>query len=127
MSAWRRQAIALLPEHKQLAETTENPMALWIELGHEFDQAMDRNDWKLVGSFLQFAAWCCSPQSGPLPNDTSTAVVVGFYEHLPQRREYWQYFPKWFSRSDFDSLVPHFGYFLDGDELEELKRSYRGK
>jgi hypothetical protein len=127
MSAWRRQAITFLPEHKQLAETTDNPMALWIELRHEFDAAMDRKDWKLAGRFLQYAAWCCSPQSGPLPNDTSTAAALAFYEHLPQRRDYWPHFPKWFSKPEFEDLIPVFAYHLEADQLEELKRSYRTK
>jgi hypothetical protein len=48
--------------------------------------------------------WACA--TGQLPNDTSTAAAVAFYEHLPQKREYWQYFPKWFSRQEVERLMP---------------------
>lgn len=124
MSAWRRQALALLPEFRAIVESAESPMAMWIELHLQFDRAMDAGDLSRVDRLLRFAAWCVSELSGTLPNDTSTAVAVAFYEHLPQRREYWQHFPKWFPRSKFQDLLPVFSYHLSEKEVAELKRTY---
>jgi hypothetical protein len=124
MSAWRRQALDLLPEHREVVEAAESPMALWIELHFLFEDTVARGDWKSVGRFLKLAAWCVSEDSGPLPNDTSTAAAVAFYEHLPEDRTLWKYFPSWFSRREFESLLPVFAYHLDDNELEQLKQSY---
>jgi hypothetical protein len=99
-------------------------MEMWIELHLRFDEAMARNQLEPVRRFLALAAWCVSEQAGSLPNDTSTAAAVAFYEHLPQRREYWQYFPKWFTRQEFEQLLPIFSYHLGSSDLAELKRSY---
>ena len=124
MSAWRRKALDLLPEHRELVETAESPMSLWIELRFLFEQAVDRGEWGRVSRFLQLAAWCVSEESGSLPNDTSTAAAVAFYEHLPEKRTHWQYFPRWFSRREFEDLLSVFAYHLDQDELKELKQTY---
>jgi hypothetical protein len=124
MSAWRRQALALLPEFRAIVETAESPMAMWIELHLQFDKAMDAGDSSRVGRLLRFAAWCASEKSGSLPNDTSTAAAVAFYEHLPQKREYWQHFPKWFPASRFNDLLPVFSYHLSEQEVADLKRAY---
>ena len=124
MSAWRRQGLALLPEFRSIVESAESPMAMWIELHLQFDKAMDIGDLSCVDRLLRFAAWCVSELSGALPNDTSTAAAVAFYEHLPQRREYWQYFAKWFPGSKFDDLLPVFSYHLSKEDVVDLRRVY---
>lgn len=127
MSAWRRQALSHLPECKSVIESADGPMALWIELRLEFDRAMRESNLALANRLLQFAAWCISEESGKLPNDTSTAVACAFYEHLPETREYWPHFSKWFSRPQFEMLLPIFGYHLSKDDLGDLKKSYAAK
>jgi len=124
MSAWRRQGIALLPEFRVIVESAESPMAMWIELHLQFDKAMDVGDSSRVERLLRFAAWCVSELSGTLPNDTSTAAAVAFYEHLSQKREYWQYFPKWFPRTEFNHLLPVFSYHLSEKDVADLKSVY---
>jgi hypothetical protein len=124
MSAWRRQALTLLPEFRATLESSESPMAVWIELHLQFDRAMEAGDSSRVERLLAFAAWCASEQSGSLPNDTSTAAAVAFYEHLPQNREYWQHFPRWFPGSKFHDLLPVFSYHLSETEVTELKKAY---
>ncbi len=99
-------------------------MAMWIDLRFEFEDTMDAGDLDAASRFLRLAEWCISDQSGALPNDTSTAAAVAFYEHLPVRRPDWKYFPQWFSRAQFESLLPLFEYHLSGTELEEFKLSY---
>ncbi|MDD5707844.1 MAG: hypothetical protein PHR35_18145 [Kiritimatiellae bacterium] len=124
MSAWRRQALSLLPEYRAIIQAADNPMALWIELHLEFDRAMAHPESELVARFIRFAAWCISPAAGPLPNDTSTAVACAFYEHLPEKQSYWPYFRKWFSRSEFEGLLPVFSYHTSPQQLESLKKSF---
>ena len=123
MSAWRRTSLELLPECRTLIEASESPLDMWIELHFRFDEAMRRNEMELARRFLRLAAWCVSEEPGALPNDTSTAAAVAFYEHLPQRREYWQYFRQWFSRQQFEELMPVFSYHLGEHDIAELKRT----
>jgi hypothetical protein len=124
MSAWRRQALTLLPEYRHIIDSAENPMALWIELLMEFRDAMRGRESEKVARFMKLAAWCVSEDAGHLPNDTSTAAAVAFYEHLPENREYWPHFSQWFSPREFEDLLSVFAYHLNPDELEELKTSY---
>lgn len=124
MSAWKRQALTLLPEHREIIEAAESPMALWIDLHLEFDRAMANPESELIKRFLRYAAWCISSAAGKLPSDTSTAVVCAFYEHLPQKQSNWPHFRKWFSRSEFDSLLPIFSYHISAQQLEALKKSF---
>ena len=99
-------------------------MALWIELHLEFERAFRRNDTLLLNRILRYAAWCISEQSGPLPNDTSTAVTCAFYEHLPTYKDFWPHFRKWLSPSEFATLMPIFAYHTSPGELEQLKAAY---
>ncbi len=124
MSTWRREALTLLPECRQIVESADNPMAMWIELHMRFEDAIADEDWSLVARLLKFAEWCMSPRSGRLPNNTSTAAACAFYEHLPQNRSYWQFFPNWFSHQQFDKLLPVFAYHLGEVELSELKMDF---
>jgi hypothetical protein len=127
MSTWRRQALSILPEFRETIESSESPMALWIELRYSFREAMAAGNSELSDRFMQFAAWCISEHSGQLPNDTSTAAAVAFYEHLPQNRAYWPHFKKWFSPSEFQTLMPIFSYYTKLNDLAELKRIYASR
>ncbi len=99
-------------------------MSLWMELRLRFDELMKKGDSGPVNQILRFAAWCISPESGRLPNDTSTAVAVAFYEHLPQNRDYWRYFPQWFPKREFNELLAVFGYHLNQQDIYELSKLY---
>jgi hypothetical protein len=124
VSAWRHKAIELLPEYRQLIERAESPMGLWIDLRIEFESTVDRSEAKLLSRFLAYASWCISSASGRLPNDTSTAAIVAFYEHLPQRRAHWKLISSWLSPREFADLLPVFSYHLSPTQLEELKEEY---
>lgn len=128
MSAWRRKALECLPEYRQIIEDCETPMSLWIELHLEFEDAFAGNDQRLVGRILEFASWSISEAAGRLPSETSTAAACGFYEHLPERREYWPFFHSWFSNEQFTALIPVFSYHLSTGDIADLKNFYaRGK
>ena len=124
MSAWRREALERLPEYRSVIEKATGPMALWIELWCHFERAVEKNDNSLVERTLRFAAWCSSEQAGPLPNETSTAAHLAFYEHLPTRRDFWPHMSKWFFPHEFAALLPTFAYHVSEDELADLKKAY---
>lgn len=124
MSTWRRKAVEILPELRKKIEFAENPISLWIELRLEFDQYANKGCWDDCLRILKFASWCISDESGRLPNDTSTAVGVGFYEHLAENRDWWTRFNSWFTREQFQMLLPAFSYHLSVDDVEKLKKVY---
>ena len=99
-------------------------MALWSDLLFRFEDAVDDNENDLVRRILMYAAWSISEKSGRLPNDTSSAAWVAFYEHLPTHKKYWSQFREWFYPHEFENIFPAFKYFLSDDELEELKATY---
>lgn len=128
MSTWRREALEALPELRFRIEASPSPMSLWIELYLQFEDAVRSGDASLVGRLLKYAAWCCSELSGSLPNDTSTAAVCAFYEHLPSHKEFWPSFGTWFSPDEFTRLLPVFAHHLSPEDLEALKVAYhRGR
>ena len=124
MSAWRREALAALPELRACIEEAPSPMGLWIELRLAFENAVDAGHASLVSRLLKYAAWCCSDRSGALPNDTSTAAACAFYEHLPERKDFWPNFGAWFSAGEFARLLPVFAYHVSPEDLEALKAVY---
>lgn len=125
MSAWRRQALEVLPELRSCIDSAPSPMSLWIELHLAFDSAFDGGDSALVRRILDFAAWCFSERSGPLPNATSTAVACAFYEHLVTRKDYLPHLGAWLDPVQFHRLLPVFSYHLTPAEVAELEAAYR--
>ena len=125
MSAWRREALATLPELRSFIVEAPEPMALWIDLHIAFENAMHAKNTSLADRLLRYAAWCFSARSGVLPNNTSTAVACAFYEHLPCNKEFWPSFSAWFSVDEFTKLLPVFAYHVSPEDLEALKVVYR--
>jgi hypothetical protein len=124
MSAWRRQAIEMLPEFEARIASSDSPMSLWIDLAMEFDRAFREHDNALLRRVLRFAGWCVSEHSGSLPNDTSTAAACAFYEHLPANRAYWPHFRQWFFPHEFSRLLPIFKYHLSAEDVAQLEKVY---
>jgi hypothetical protein len=104
MSAWRRKALEALPEEKSVIEEASSPMALWIELHYIFEKLVNEGKESEVRKLLNYAAWCLSPKSGKLPNDTSTAVVCAFYEDIGKNKKMWPYFKEWFFPHEFAEI-----------------------
>ena len=74
MSAWRREALQRLPECRQVVESADNPMALWIELLGGCEDAYQKQDQDLIRRFYDFARWCWQSPSA----DVRTAVACAF-------------------------------------------------
>ena len=126
MSAWRRKAIEFLPECRRKIEIADSPMALWVDLYLEFEDAVRDGKESLQRRFLKYAAWCISPAAGPSPTDASTAAVCAFYESIGGDKAMWRLFRKWFSRREFLDIRETFAYHLSADEYEQLLNTYYG-
>ena len=108
MSAWRREALQRLPECRQVIESAENPMALWIELLSACEDATKKGDEDLIRRFYEFARWCWKSPS----DDVRTAVACAFYEHLPTTPVLRRDMPRRFGRAAFNELQDIFRYLL---------------
>jgi len=122
MSAWRKMALELLPEYRQLIEKTENPMVLWIDLHFRFEDAFLKSDEDLVQRFFTYAKWCFeTPKQGKYLSDVGTAVAVAFYEHLVTDAAVCNDLHRWFSPTEFLALEGVFKYHLSQTEFDGLK------
>jgi hypothetical protein len=120
MSAWRRQALELLPEHRGIIEAADNPMTLWIELLWPCENAHHNENEDTIRRFYQFAEKCWrSPDA-----DVRTAVACAFYEHLPTKPVMRRGMPRLFSQSAYAELREVFQYHLSPDEAVELEREF---
>ena len=93
MSAWRKQALEKLPECRRLIEAADSPMALWIELLGECQDASRNQAEDLICRFYEFARCCWQSPSA----DVRTAVACAFYEHLPTTPELRRDMPRRFA------------------------------
>jgi len=120
MSAWRREALRRLPECRQVIESAETPMALWIELLGECEDAYKKSDENLIRRFYDFARWCWqSPRA-----DVRTAVACAFYEHLPTTPVLRRDMPRRFGHAAFTELRDVFRYHLSSAEAAAFEREF---
>jgi hypothetical protein len=124
MSAWRKTALETLPEHRQLIEKSETPMALWVELQFCFSFEYKNHSDNLIGRFYKYAKWCLE-SSGH--SDAGTAAHVAFYEHLTDGKTIQDEIYKWLSKEEFLKLEGAFRYHLEPKEYEQLKESFMEK
>ncbi len=121
MSAWRREALASLPEFKRLISESESPMSLWIELHLEFEKAFEANDASRIRRLIEYAKWCWNGRDG----DTINAVGCGFLEHLPEHEGMRACIPQWFTKAEFERLRPVFTYHGGETVVVEIEKLYR--
>jgi hypothetical protein len=110
LSRWREKAIELLPQERQLIQSADSPMALWVELEFKIQEHVEDQDEDWIRGLIEYASWCLSPQAGHRPSDASTAAVVTFFESLPQTKGIAPYLAKYLSLEDFMSCEPHYTY-----------------
>ena len=122
MSAWRREALAALPEWRQLVSQSDSPMVLWIELHLEFQNAFESGDASRVRRIIEYAKWCWNAHDG----DTVNAVGCGFLEHLPEHEGMRGRIPEWFTRAEFERLRAAFTYHAGEVAVAEIENRYRG-
>ena len=126
MSAWRRKALELLPQHRLLIERAESPMSLWIDLQLLFLDHVARGEQSAERAVLRYASWCTAEGAGIGPSDTLTAVLVAFYEKLAGEKSLWPRFKDWFRPDEFEALARPFHYFLSDQEFQQLQEEFYG-
>jgi hypothetical protein len=124
MSAWRRKALELLPQHRTLVESAESPMSLWIELRYRFLDHIASGDRDAERAMLAYASWCTKEGAGSGPSDTLTAVLVSFYEDLAGEKALWPRFREWFRPYEFEALSLPFHYHLSDQEFQKLREEF---
>lgn len=125
MSAWRKQALEMLPEYRQQIEESETPMTLWVELWCRFSFDYKKHGNDLIGRFYKYAKWCLdSPNEGKYRSDAGTAAWCAFYEHLTDGKEIQADVHKWLSKEDFLKLEGAFRYHLEQKEYDEFKADF---
>src|SRR5450432_2532775 len=120
MSTWRRTALEALPDFRVLIERASSPMALWIDLLPESQEAFSRDDSSLIAKMLSYARWCRRSPDG----DTVNAVACAFYEHLPEHGGMRRTIPRWFTKEEFEELRSVFEYHSGADVVSEIEKEY---
>jgi hypothetical protein len=121
MSAWRRAGIERLPGFRSLIEQATSPMALWIDLWLAFEDAFEEGNQERIRKILEYARLCWSSQS----DDVVTAVMCGFFEHLPQRADIRKAIPTLISSAEFGQLKEVFRYHGGDSAIDELDRAFK--
>lgn len=122
MSRWRAAAIERLPELRRTIASADSVMALWIELGNEFQKAYrdPRND-DLIRRIYAYADWClAAPRNDDAGRDPVTAVAVAFYEHIPDWPAAREDMPRWFHHEEVASSKAVFSYLIGEQAFNEL-------
>lgn len=121
MSAWRRKAIELLPEYRQLVEVADTPMFLWTELESVFSRASEQEDISTLSKIFDYAQWCWKESRY---DDTINGALIGFYENIPSRKEDWWTVPRFIQSADFNRLEQVFRYFLTDEQFTSFHDYY---
>ncbi len=126
MTTWRQQALAEIPGLKGAVEAASDVMALWIDLYLELREAYARapvNEEQIRGIY-SYAFWALRESHD---GDAITAVLVGFFEHVPTEAASRQDMHRWIEPDLFRDLGPTFKYFLSDQEYWDLQAEYKQK
>ena len=127
MSTWRKKAIELLPEQKQVIERSESPTDLWIELYNIFQECIINDNKELIKRIIMLAVWSTSEQAGEASNETHQAVYCGFLEDITQNKKNFPLFKQWFNTAQYEKYKGSFMYALDEKEYKELENIFYEK
>lgn len=123
MARWRAQALKHLPELRDVITSSENVMALWIELQFAFEKAYraDPPDESLIACIYAFADWCIQAPRGPdAGHDPLSAVTTCFYEDIPTLKPARDDMPRWFPYSEVAENRRIFSYMIGDQEFDAL-------
>ena len=123
MSAWRREAIARLPELRKMIAAAPSVMYMWNELWWPFRDAYERQprDEDFIRRVYAYADWCeRAPRTRDAGTDPPTAVAVAFYENLPTHPAVREDMPRWFTPEQIAISKGIFAYFMDEKQFAEL-------
>jgi hypothetical protein len=122
MSAWRRVAIEMLPEFRDMIAQAEQPMQLWVQIGAHFQDAFRNGNDDLVRRFFNYAAWCIDTAK-PQATDASTAAWCVFYEHIPGVDGLTAQLHRFMPRNRFIQVKDAFRYHIDENGFDRLQKA----
>ncbi len=125
MSAWRRRALELFPEHRQWIQDKHHTFSiyqLFFDLLPLAREAHRRQDEVTLEKIYAYAAWCWR-QLKRAP-DIHNAVAVAFYEHLVDDAASLRDIPRWLSPSIFDGIRSLFEVRLSEEQYTKLLAEY---
>ena len=103
MSLWRREALERFPElHRQIGDVN-GVSWIWFELWYALFQPAYEKEPPDIQTGLRvydYALWCLKHRS----INVRTAVVIDFFEKLPDHPQMRREMPRWLSLEDFDLL-----------------------
>ncbi len=129
MSRWRAEAIARLPEHRKLIETSHQLMFLWCELNSVFERAYrpPANE-DVIRRIYDFAKWCdTAPRDADAGRDPLTCVAVAFYAHVPTNAAARDDMHRWLSVADVAASCSIFSYHIGDEAYEEVLATMKAR
>jgi hypothetical protein len=124
---WGREAFNRFPELIDRFDSVESPYLLWIEIRMAFEDAYKapRNE-DLISRIYAYADWCCEqPEGATAEDDLASAVVVCFYEHIPESPEALADMPRWFKLSDVCLMKETFSYMVGEEGFQRILQVYQ--
>jgi hypothetical protein len=121
MSAWRRKAIACMPEESvEFARKDTTIYQVFFALLPATVRAHQQNDNVKLRNYYDFAEWCFTQKSKDLWN----AAGVCFYAHLGDKEATSQAMPKWVKKNIYVQVRGLLVLRLDEDRVKQLDRLY---
>ena len=124
MSAWRRIALKLFPEHKRWIENGQETFSiysLWFELLPMAREAHLSENKELLGRIYKFGDWCWKQKRSWYMQN---AVAVAFYEHLVDHEETRRAIPQWLTSTQFRDFQDLFESRMSEADYEELLENF---
>ena len=104
---WRAKALELFPEWEEMIGEEQNPIALWIDLFNQFDEAyrIEPINDDLVGRIYGYAAWRLEqPSTESAETDPSSAAAVGLIESIPLNKRASADLYRWLTLEAFEGF-----------------------
>lgn len=124
MSTWRRKAIELFPEIKREIEESLGPGEAWIYIEENLLDAFLNGDNNYIKSVKQYFSWSISTRPVDSPHQ---AALCGFLEDIGREKKYWPYFPKLFTKRQFELYMPSLSYSISEKEKKVMENAFYNK
>ena len=128
MSAWKRYALELFPEHKNWIEDenlTPTIYDIFFDLLPIAEEAHVNQNKEALGKIYEFSEWCWrQKQTAP---DIYNAVAVAFYEHLVDNETLLKDIPYWIKPEIFNDIKILFEERLSSEAYQDLVKRYNGE
>ena len=121
MSKWRQQAFVQLPALRRQLGREKTLYGFCGELYDELCRAYEGQNEDLIRDIFIYSKWCLNqPRNGTIANDPPTAIIVCFFEHLPEKEKVRKDLARHFSREFLISMEKVFQYHGSEDQYFEI-------